>query len=335
VGLTLRRARAATLALLLLTGAACTDDGRDEAAPAETTSTAPTTTTSPTFGGSRYLAHIESGVGDDRIVREDLADGTTATPQNLFDELDDVAVSPSGALAWTEILPQTDVTHVRFALTVDAFSTASSAPDAGCPAWLADGRLVVTWIHDDGTVALAEVDTQTGITEDLFPLAEAVCVQPAGPDHLVYPRAVGESSYGPGGAEVVRVRTDGSDEEVVGHVPPYCYANDLATSPDGRQLAAGVFCGAEALDDIGLYVGSLDDDLAPLVAEGPDGGLRDHRFQYWHPSWSADGTVIAYFRTDGGATPSRIFTVAAAGGNPEPRGPGGRTTPSFSGPGGG
>lgn len=325
MGLTRRRALAAAVALLLLTGAACTDDG-DETAESTTTTT---TTVPPGLGGSRFLAHVEPGETIDRIVREDLVEDATATAQHLFEHIDDVAVSPSGALAWTELLPDSDITQVRFTLDVDAFPTASSAPDAGCPAWLPDGRLVVTWTHDDGTVAVAEVDPQTGITEDLFPLAEAVCVEPAGPDHLVVARAVGEP-YGPGGAEVVRMRTDGSGEEVVGHIPPYCHANDVAVSPDGQQLAAGVYCGPEALDAIGLYTGTLDDDLAPRVAEGPDGGDPATRFQYWHPSWSADGALIAYHRTDGGATPPGIFTVEATGGDPEPRGRG--TTPSFSGP---
>ena len=297
------------LAVLLLALVACTDGDDDAASSTTTTTEAPTTTEpagppdpdvsdAPTaaegpHGGSRYLAYVRA-VGDEaaQVVVADLARGTTRVVATTTRAgAGEPAVSPTGRVAWVA----GEGAAARLVIDGPYRPVEVADPTAGCPQWLPGGDLVATVEADGGT--LVRVEPTTGAVAPLpVDLGGAVCAAPAGPDHVVFPRAIGES-YGPGGSEIVRAALDGSTSEVVGHVPGLCYANEIRATAGGDRIAAGVLCEPDR-SGAGIWVGSLDDDLAPLVAENPPGTTTPDGSQYWSPTWSADGSAIAYQRSD-------------------------------------
>jgi hypothetical protein len=311
MGLTRRGALAAVgTALLLLAASACTGDESDHTAP-RTDEGAATESSSTTeadggdlIGGSRYLAYsrLSAARDHDQLVVEDLLHGTeeVVTTTDMPTYIGTVAVSAEGAIAWAQTLENGETLGVTIRSSPTGAPVRVDAEEADCPHWIDDGTLLVTTFPDSGDPALAVVEPSTGASEVLpVELGGAVCAVPAGADQVVFPRPVGRRTYGSGGAEIIRISLDGTGEEVVGHIPSYCWANDLAVSPDGSALAAGVYCGPEVTaDEYGLYVGTMGDDLTPLVAENGHGDAREDAFQYWGPTWSADGTVVGYYRTE-------------------------------------
>jgi hypothetical protein len=249
-------------------------------------------------------------------------------------DLGSVDVRADGAVAWAEV-DSDDLSSVHVMRDLDSEPVVIAGEDVACPRWRADGSLMVTVVHSESSGSLAVADIETGETGDPLPvrLGLPVCASPAGPDAVVFVRPVGET-YGAGGAEVIRADTHDRSERVVGHIPPYCWANDLDASPDGSALAAGVLCGPEvSAEQNALYVGSMRDDLAPLVADNTADTAYGQTFQYWRPSWSADGSAIAFHRIDP-ARPSgnraSVEIYDASGDEADPRH--GLSSPALSGP---
>ena len=204
------------------------------------------------------------------------------------------------------------------------------------PALAPDGSLLITVVFTKTTGALALIDPDTGTIERELPvdIGLPVCASPAGPDHVVFPRPVGAEPYGPGGAEIIRAAVDGTDESVVGHIPAYCWANDVGASAEGASLAAGVYCGTRDRRSQQRPLRGFDGRrpqrpwwprtlLAPVEMTPFNIGTRRGR---------PDGTQVAYHRFDP-ALPeagSVIFTVAVDDGIPQARSGPHHFGPSFS-----
>jgi len=332
VGLTRRRALlAVTAALALLGTTACgPDDEVDEPVSVdETTTTEGDAVTG--IGGSQHLAFMRSADAGFELVVEDLVDGGEQVVRTSDVPFAQVDVDADGVVAWAQEAGG-ETYEVGIATRADEDPVLVDAPDVACPRWRDDGSLLVVLRGEPDRLAIA--DPATGAREELaIDLQGSVCAAPAGLDHAVFPRPLGGETYGPEGGEIVRVALDDGEEDVVGHIPAECWANDVSVSPDGTRLAAGVLCEDGAgTEPSGLYVGSMDDDLTPLVAESEVAAPASVRYQYWAPSWSADGTTIAYHRYDpaGPRGATQIWTVSANGGDPAPHGPIGQVGPALS-----
>ncbi|HEV7723387.1 MAG TPA: hypothetical protein VGO60_19010 [Iamia sp.] len=272
------------------------------------------------IGGSRFVARVEPDPdpeGGGRLVVEDretrtervVADRRDATPSYP-------QVSADGqVVAWSESTGDSDATNLVIR-TGGALDVRADAPNAGCARWMADGRLLATVFTGGDTGHLVLVSPADGSVEDLpIELEDAVCAAPAGADHVVVPVVVGEP-FGPGGYDLVRYSLDGRHGEQVGHLPGGCSTNAIATDPAGTRAAVSLYCDDTSRNAI--WVVDLDGGARPLVAENEIGAEFAASAQYWDPAWSADGTVIAYQRSEPGPDDERnishIWLVTVATG---------------------
>lgn len=295
------RARPLLVALAVLAGtAACTSaDGDDDSTASTTTESSSPSTTGDTagdeLGGSRYL--VVNTFDDERsnqLVLRDLPAGTeevvVSHPDHTYTGVD---VDAAGTVAWREERDGDGRVVVR---RRGGEPVVVEDVRAACPRFLADGRLLV--LLDDGDASeVAVADPATGAVDEVLPVGIGTpsCPAPAGPDHVVFPRPLGAEPYGPEGAVVVRMRLDGSDEEVVGSVAGGCWPLDVSADVAGEQLAAGVVCEDARLT--GLYRGTMADDLRLVHGENDDPDPAQ-ALVATHPAWSGDGTVLAFDRTD-------------------------------------
>jgi hypothetical protein len=324
-----RRIGAAALTLVLLSGGACTgDDGDDRPAPTSTSTTeAASTTSAPedgTLGGSRYLVYVRpTDDGGDELIRRDLRTGEEREVRShaggrYFSE---VAVSPTGALAWAETNADGDSVGIEILPTIEDTPVYVQGLHVACPQWREDGALSHTYTQDGITrAALADGETGAYLGNIRYDLPTEQCAALIGADSIVFARPRGEEPYDPAGAEVVRVAIGGGHEEVIGHISGPCWPMYLAGSPDGGRLAATVYCdrAEEGPERWGVYVGTTADDLRPLVAENDPDDDPDTAYQYSSPSWSADGSVLVYTRTGtpDGRRPPQVFSIEVDGGDP-------------------
>lgn len=341
-----RRRALLAVVLLVLAGAACTSDTSDDAAPrtGEGSATDPPTTTEADggdlLGGSRYLAYVRrTDEGGDELVRRDLRTGQER-PVRSHDPgatvFSDVAVSPTGALAWGLTTAGRESGGVQLLPAIEDTPVHVAGFDVDCPQWRVDGVLSYTTTQDDRTrVIVADGETGEYLGAVPYDLPDHDCGALSGADDVLFARSVGDEPYAPAGAEIVTVAVDGSQEEVVGHVAGPCWPMFLAGSSDGSHLAATVYCApGEGPDRWGVYVGTMGDDLRPLVAENEPDADPETAYQYGSPSWSADGSVLVYSRSEtvDGQRQSRIFSVEPAGGDPIELVPASAYSGSLSGP---
>lgn len=248
-------------------------------------------------------------VGSDRQDTISFAGGGSINPGI---DVGSAAWSPDGSRA-AFISSGADVFTTRYNVNGDAWNVAVSHPntfrDRSHPTWSSDGNLIY-WSEKDSTSGLYEITSAPSAAriDDSTKLAR---ITPAS-DGMDYTRPDG----GPDGTVVFQRQVDSFGmpfgiPDVMEYVPGvgvkelFASGYSPSISPDGARIA---FCRQDGNYDQ-LYVANLDG--ANAVELTTDATEKSN------PTWSPDGSTIAYNSSPDGPGPnSSIMTIPAAGGTP-------------------
>ena len=273
------------MALLVLAGAACTgDEPTTPPPPGEGAATESTTDRGRRRRPDRRLPlprlRRPRRAAGDQIVRRrprrrDRGGRGRHPRRGPSQRLD---VTAAGAVAWSEAA--TTARRRRRSSGRPAGRPVPSRAIGPVPRWLADGRRPRHLAAGDGTAGSPSSTRRPGRRRrpPRSTSGHGAAPAPAGPDHVVFPRPMGEP-YGPEGAEVVRAAWTAPTRRSSAVSPAACCAPwTSAAGADGRHGGGRRGLTTDARLDAGSTSGRWTTTCARWSAENDRTPTREHAF---------------------------------------------------------